>query len=1730
MVLQAVTKKQPIRYNVAFRTHSKQCDFTPQCLQTNKGPYKTWVYGVTLLFVVALVAFIFIQQTYAAIFSFVQTSWEGGSTANIALHDSNRTGWTEYASQSGLTVGADIRLGTPTPYTFTDDGTTIPQGLASGGGFSDAGVTHSQTQVTGSGSGASIILPSSIVDVSALVVGGGGGLLYGGGGGAGEFWEVSNLLVSAQSYPVTIGAGGGASVNGGNSLFSTITAIGGGAGGLNGGSGGGAGWQIGLAVGTHGHNGGLDNNGDGSAGGGGGGAGGNGGNAPYYSQGGSGGAGLQSAISGTLKYYAAGGGGTADRVYGSETDGVGGSGIGGGSNGPAVANTGSGGGASPVGAAGIVIISAPIGTIDSATGGTHTTANGNDIWTFLTSGTWTPAITASLTGTFTSAVIDLGAPAILNTFSYNASTTASSSVTMDVRAGNTATPDGTWTGWQTAIASGGDISVLSGNQYVQYRANFSRTDSLSVPSLNDVTIGYSQYTTGELTSSVYNANSFANLIARISWTALGESATDHVTFQIRSSPDGVTWSNWCGYTNCSGSTYFDVSRNGVVLNTGHPLLSGGDDQYFQYKATLTSGGAETPILTGVTVQYVVNATPTFDPDYPLPGDGGVSAIQNPDGTVTINYAILDSDTTEGSATANFVTPTFQYSLDNGDTWAGIDSAHLAAGDTANKAVQELTYTPYTATWYATTTLAGVYSNTVKVRVTVNDNEIANSTAYGLSSTITLDTKVPVLGTYPLLIDASQSPARITLSVTDNSTFEMKVGRVSDLSDASFEPYSSTKDLALTLGDTVYAQFRDAVGNTTSIISLPTLPSPNNIFYQDTSDVTLSEWRLFVAWGVVAIPPSGFKRYNVMRSVDGGEFTLLTTITNRSLNYYVDSSLNNASSYSYKISSEDNDGNLSFFSSPTDPHTPVGFGGSEVAPPTLSDVTVTNVSAVEATITWTTNKISNSSVYFSATSSYPGAEIINYENSTGVPSMVTTNSVVLSGLTPDTQYFFMAASADPLNNIGLTSLPSYTFTTLPGPVISNVTTAEIYDNEAVIVWNTDIPADSIIIYSVSPDISNPIQVTGMGDFKRNHRVTVSGLTAGTNYYYYVKSTDADGNTTTNKNVIDGVIEHYMLHTSFDTEPPVVTSVKTALIGETGATITWTTDKPATAWVDWGTDVSLGTSTPEDTVYSTRHTITLNDLISDYPYFYRVNSNSRSGFLVTDDNSGNQYTFTTLAPTTATVTVAIGGGTIDNRDLSTPEITDIAVTNITDTGATVTFTTSKVASGLVRYGLTSKYTDEVGDTEDFRKKHAVPITGLTPGTTYNFRVAALDIYENEGTSGNSTFTTTMNGEVVAEPVIDDGTGEEVSTSTTEMTLFDKVKSASSAMLEDLLKAFSENPNLSEISEEMLALSFKEISSKVTEPPTISGTTISVSVNSTSAVIEWTTDKEANSLVSYAPATEYNTGSTPYTTNIGFPDAKEITHEIKLDNLTPATTYHFQVKSESILGAPSISNDNTFTTTSLLPDIKEAKFDSIGENTVSLSWQTELPTMTTIELENTETGEKQTIEDKSYLEKHRTTLDDLEFSTAYVATLTAADTEGNTSAPFAMPFTTALSTGAPIISDVKINTSLIPGRVQMAQTIVSWKTNKPATSKVYYGIGGATELTQSIPQNKTLTRDHVMITTILQPGMVYKIQTESEDPAGNATSSPLYTVLTPTTQESVFDIISSNLSSMFGFLGGR
>ena len=336
--------------------------------------------------------------------------WKWDDTAQITEMDSTNASAGSFDTDSNLSVlGSDLTPAAAVPFPanvqvgsraeITDTRKMYHKAeeykvhsFTSGGTFA----------VTGSG------------DVEYLVVGGGGGgfthgTAVGSAGGAGAFRTATGFGVTAQSYSITVGAGGAVSTQGNDSIFSTITSNGGAEGvtvntngatngnasGSGAGSGGGA--NTGGAGGTYGNNGGNTHSaywyssagGGGSSTVGGNSSGGvNNGDGASSAVAGNGGDGTSSSITGSAVTYSAGGGGATYDTTG--TKGTGGSsGIGGDGGGSGVtngtagdANTGSGGGgctysgAGGTGGSGIVIIKYSTSSGITATGGTITTVGG----------------------------------------------------------------------------------------------------------------------------------------------------------------------------------------------------------------------------------------------------------------------------------------------------------------------------------------------------------------------------------------------------------------------------------------------------------------------------------------------------------------------------------------------------------------------------------------------------------------------------------------------------------------------------------------------------------------------------------------------------------------------------------------------------------------------------------------------------------------------------------------------------------------------------------------------------------------------------------------------------------------------------------------------------------------------------------------------------------------------------------------------------------------------------------------------------------------------------------------------------------------------------------------------------------------------------------------------------------------------------------------------------------
>ncbi len=111
----------------------------------------------------------------------------------------------------------------------------------------------------------------------------------------------------------------------------------------------------------------------------------------------------------------------------------------------------------------------------------------------------------SLSGTYLSSIKDLGSNPTA-TISWVASIPAQTSLIVTTRSGNTPTPDGTWSSWSTAYANpSGSLLSSPMRRYYQYRLQLATTNNQATPTIDALTLTYTEQGPIIATASSQNA-------------------------------------------------------------------------------------------------------------------------------------------------------------------------------------------------------------------------------------------------------------------------------------------------------------------------------------------------------------------------------------------------------------------------------------------------------------------------------------------------------------------------------------------------------------------------------------------------------------------------------------------------------------------------------------------------------------------------------------------------------------------------------------------------------------------------------------------------------------------------------------------------------------------------------------------------------------------------------------------------------------------------------------------------------------------------------------------------------------------------------------------------------------------------------------------------------------------------------------------------------------------------
>jgi phosphodiesterase/alkaline phosphatase D-like protein len=272
----------------------------------------------------------------------------------------------------------------------------------------------------------------------------------------------------------------------------------------------------------------------------------------------------------------------------------------------------------------------------------------------------------------------------------------------------------------------------------------------------------------------------------------------------------------------------------------------------------------------------------------------------------------------------------------------------------------------------------------------------------------------------------------------------------------------------------------------------------------------------------------------------------------------------------------------------------------------------------------------------------------------------------------------------------------------GPDVTGVTASGIGAHRATISWTTGQPADGQVDYG-------PTNLYGLSTLlnpalSTTHARTLTGLLPGTTYHFRVTSKNGQGAATTSGDL-----------TFVTIGPPVISSITVSSVTIDSATIQWTTDQASTSVVRFGAETGDVRRAGSEALV-TAHRVALQNLSAGRTYHFRVTSRNAEEL----DTTSADLTFTTPAP-------------------PPPTFRGVASLGITPDQATIAWTTDRHTRARVEYGTTAGYGRRTEMDDEFRLTRTDRLSGLTPNTTYHFRVCVVSRDGQWALSPDLTFKT-------------------------------------------------------------------------------------------------------------------------------------------------------------------------------------------------------------------------------------------------------------------------------------------------------------------------------------------------------------------------------------------------------
>ena len=304
---------------------------------------------------------------------------------------------------------------------------------------------------------------------------------------------------------------------------------------------------------------------------------------------------------------------------------------------------------------------------------------------------------------------------------------------------------------------------------------------------------------------------------------------------------------------------------------------------------------------------------------------------------------------------------------------------------------------------------------------------------------------------------------------------------------------------------------------------------------------------------------------------------------------------------------------------------------------------------------------------------------------------------------------------------------------------------------------------------------------------------------------------------------------------------------------------------------------------------------------------------------------------------------------------------------------------------------------------------------------------------------------------------------------------------------------------------------------------------SVGLDNALIQFTSANAAKVRIYYGESTAFG-GTTEVVTGTA-----EGTHTVELTGLKDGTKYYYKISAFDIDGEEYEGEIHSFETLPRprISKVKVSQVKGAAKPTLYITWETNTGVSSIITYYPSESPSLAQDEVNVALKKgkHQMILRNLAPETSYDLIIKGKDIAGNETRSKVITITTAADTRPPVITDLKVEGEIIgSGDEAKAQLLVSFNADEPTTAQVEYGEGSGSTYSQKTQEDTSLSMHHIVVISELTPSKVYHLRVLAKDKAGNLTKSIDKVVITPKATESALDLVITNLSEVFGFLGKK